>query len=398
MQVGTLREFLKLESSGGIVLFIAAVLALILENTAWRTYYEALFNVPLSIQLGPLQLTKPLLLWINDGLMTIFFLLVGLEIKREIFEGELNSLAKASLPAIAGLGGMIVPALIYISFNWSDPISLRGWAIPAATDIAFSLGILSLLGNRLPIGLKIFLTALAIFDDIGAILIIAIFYTHDISLILLLSASLLLGLLFLLNRLRVTTITAYILIGVALWFCVLKSGVHATLAGIGLAFAIPIRDQKNPRISPLRNLEHKLHSWVAFGVLPVFAFANAGVSFAGMGLDNLFSPVTWGIALGLFLGKQIGIWSASWLGIKAGWAHMPHGGNWRSLYGISLVAGIGFTMSLFIGTLAFGSVGQHYSAMVRLGVITGSLIAGISSYLILYFTSSYRSQPSVSNP
>ncbi|WP_304985506.1 Na+/H+ antiporter NhaA [Coxiella-like endosymbiont] len=393
MQVRTLREFLKLESSGGIVLFIAAVFALILENTPCRTYYEALFNVPLSIQLGPLQLTKPLLLWINDGLMTLFFLLVGLEIKREMFEGELNSLTKASLPAIAGLGGMVVPALIYIAFNWSDPISLRGWAIPAATDIAFSLGILSLLGNRLPIGLKIFLTALAIFDDIGAILIIAIFYTHHISLILLLSTSLLLGLLFLLNRLRVTTITAYILIGVALWFCVLKSGVHATLAGIVLAFAIPIRDRENPRISPLRNLEHKLHSLVAFGVLPVFAFLNAGVSFAGMGLDNLFSPVTWGIALGLFLGKQIGIWSASWLGIKAGWAHMPHGGNWRSLYGISLVAGVGFTMSLFIGTLAFGSVGQHYPAMVRLGVITGSFIAGISGYLILYFTSSYRDPP-----
>ena len=398
MQVRTLRQFFKLESSGGIVLFISAVLALILNNTPWHIYYEAFFNLPLSIQLGPLQLSKPLLLWINDGLMTVFFLLIGLEIKREIFEGGFNSFAKASLPAMAGLGGMIAPALIYIAFNWRDITSLRGWAIPAATDIAFSLGILSLLGNRLPIGLKIFLTALAIFDDIGAIIIITVFYTHYISLILLLSASLLLGLLFLLNRLRVTTITTYILIGVALWICVLKSGVHATLAGIVLAFAIPIRDRKNPQVSPLRNLEHKLHFWVAFGVLPVFAFANAGVSFVGIGLENLFNPVTIGIAFGLFLGKQIGIWSVCWLSIKAGWAHMPYGGNWRSLYGISLVAGVGFTMSLFIGTLAFGAIGQHYPAMVRLGVIIGSFLSGILGYLILHFTFSYRGSHSVSSP
>lgn len=391
MQVRTLYKFLKLESSAGIVLFVAAVLALIIENTPWHIYYEALLNLPLSIQLGPLQLIKPLFLWINDGLMTIFFLLVGLKIKREMFEGELNSLSKVSLPVIAGVGGMVVPALIYITFNWSNPISLWGWAIPAATDIAFSLGILCLLGNRLPIGLKLFLIALAIFDDIGAILIILIFYTHHICLIHLLSASLFLGLLFLFNRLGVTRITAYILIGIALWFCVLKSGIHATLTGILLAFMIPIRDQENPQISPLRNLEDKLHFWVAFGVLPVFAFANAGVSFAGMSVDNLLSPVTLGIALGLFLGKQIGIWLTSWLAIKAGWAHMPYGGNWGSLYGISLLAGVGFSMSLFIGSLAFSSVGQYYPGMVRLGIITGSLIAGISGYLIiLYFTSSYR--------
>lgn len=391
MQVRTLYKFLKLESSAGIVLFVAAVLALIIENTPWHIYYESLLNLPLSIQLGPLQLIKPIFLWINDGLMTIFFLLVGLKIKREMFEGELNSLSKASLPVIAGVGGMVVPALIYITFNWSNPISLWGWAIPAATDIAFSLGILCLLGNRLPIGLKLFLIALAIFDDIGAILIILIFYTHHICLIQLLSASLFLGLLFLFNRLGVTRITAYILIGIALWFCVLKSGIHATLTGILLAFMIPIRDQENPQISPLRNLEDKLHFWVAFGVLPVFAFANAGVSFAGMSVDNLLSPVTLGIALGLFLGKQIGIWLTSWLAIKAGWAHMPYGGNWGSLYGISLLAGVGFSMSLFIGSLAFSSVGQYYPGMVRLGIITGSLIAGISGYLIiLYFTSSYR--------
>ncbi|MFW0056481.1 MAG: Na+/H+ antiporter NhaA [Coxiella endosymbiont of Dermacentor silvarum] len=384
-----LRKFIKLESGGGIVLFITAILALILDNTPWYTYYEALLNLPLNIQLGPFQLSKPLLLWINDGLMTVFFLLVGLEIKREMLEGKLNDFAQASLPVIAGLGGMFIPALIYFAFNIGEGTSyLQGWAIPVATDIAFSLGILSLLGNKLPIGLKVFLTALAIFDDISAIFIVAVFYTHHISLILLLSAGLLLGLLILLNRLHVTTIMAYILIGIALWFCVLKSGVHATLSGIALAFTIPIRDWKNPRVSPLRNLEHTLYPWVAFGVLPIFAFANSGVSFSKIRLlENLFNPITLGIALGLFLGKQIGIWSTCWIWIKTGWAHMPYGGNWRSLYGISLVAGIGFTMSLFIGALAFSSIEQqHYSTMMRLGIIIGSFLSGISGYLVLHFT------------
>lgn len=393
MQFQTLREFLKpkLEFISGIILFIAAVLALVLDNTPWRTYYEAFFNTPFIIQFGHLHCTKPLSLWINDGLMTVFFLSVGLEIKREMFEGELNSLNKALLPAVAGLGGMVLPALIYTAFNWGDFISLQGWAIPAATDIAFSLGILSLLGSRLPISLKIFLTALAVFDDIGAILIIAIFYTHHIAFVFLMCAILLLLLLFLLNRLHVTIVTPYVLLGIVLWFCVLKSGVHATLSGIALAFSIPIRGRKKTELSPLRSLEHKLHPWVAFGVLPVFAFANAGVSFSGIGLSNLFSPVTWGIALGLFLGKQIGICSASWVCVKSGWASIPDGGNWGSLYGISLLAGVGFTMSLFIGTLAFGSFEQHYPAMVRLGVIIGSFIAGTLGYLVLRFTTS-RSQ------
>ena len=394
MRTRKLCAFLKLEYSGGIVLFVATILALIFDNTPWCTYYEALFNLPLSIRLGQFQLSSPLLLWINDGLMAIFFLLMGLEIKREMFEGELNSFAKAFLPAMAGLGGMFVPALLYVAFNWDDTASLQGWAIPVATDIAFSLGVLSLLGNRLSIGLKIFLTTLAIFDDIGAIFIIAIFYTRYISLIFLLTASLLLGLLVLLNRLRVTTTMTYILIGIALWFCVLKSGVHATLSGIVLAFTIPIRDRKNPQISPLRNLEHTLHPWITFGVLPMFAFANAGVSLMHVRIENLFNHITLGIALGLFLGKQIGIWSACWLGIKTGWANMPCGGNWYSLYGISLVAGIGFTMSVFIGALAFGDIGQQHLAIVRLGVIIGSSLSGIFGYLILYFTSSYHNDSS----
>ena len=382
----TLREFLQLESSSGIVLFIAAILVLILDNTSVHAYYESLLSLPLSFQLGPLQLSKPLLSWINDGLMTIFFLLVGLEIKREMLEGELNNFAKAVLPAMAGLGGMAVPALIYVIFNWGDGTTLRGWAIPTATDIAFSLGISALLREKLPVTLKIFLTALAIFDDIGAIVIIAIFYTHYISLHLLLIAGVLLFVLILLNCLRVMTITTYVFVGIALWLCVLKSGVHATLAGMALAFAIPLRNSKKPGTSPLRELEHKLHPWVAFGVLPVFAFANAGVSLAGIGLKDLLSPVTVGIALGLFLGKQLGIWSACWLAIKGGLAHMPHSGNWRGVYGISLTAGVGFTMSLFIGTLAFGPIGGHYPAMVRLGVIIGSFLSGTLGYVILRLT------------
>ena len=386
MPFRTLREFIKLESSGGIVLFIAAVVALALDNSPAHPYYQALFKLPVSLHLGALQISKPLLLWINDGLMTIFFLLVGLEIKREMFVGELNSLSKASLPGFAAVGGMLFPALIYVVFNWGDTVALRGWAIPSATDIAFSLGILALLGSRLPIALKIFLTALAIFDDIGAIIVIAVFYTEHISFIMLLTALGLIVVLVILNRLRIVAIAPYVLVGIVLWLCVLKSGVHATLAGIVLAFTIPMRDPKNPKVSPLRNLEHKLHPWVAFGVLPIFAFANAGVSFAGITLDELLSPVTLGIALGLFVGKQVGIWLVSWLSIKFRLARLPRGGNWRGIYGISLVAGVGFTMSLFIGSLAFGHANAHYPAMVRLGVIIGSLLSGLLGYLVLRFT------------
>lgn len=387
MQFQTLRKFFQLESMGSIILFTAAILALILDNTPARTYYESLLSLPMGFELGTIQLSKPLLLWINDGLMTVFFLLIGLEIKREILEGELNSFAKAALPAMAGLGGMAVPALIYAIFNWGNSAASRGWAIPVATDIAFSLGILALLRERLPVALKIFLTALAIFDDIGAVVIIAIFYTHYISLSLLLIASVLLFVLILLNCLRVMKITAYVLVGIVLWLCVLKSGVHATLVGIALAFAIPLRNSKKPRTSPLRELEHKLHPWVVFGVLPVFAFANAGVSLVGIGLKHLLSPVTIGVALGLFLGKQLGIWSACWLAIRSGLAHMPRGGNWTGVYGISLTAGVGFTMSLFIGTLAFEPIGRHhYPAMVRLGIIIGSFLSGALGYVILRLT------------
>ena len=385
MPFKTLREFIKLEASGGVILFLAASVALILSNSPLYSYYHAFFDLRLSMHLGVLQLSKPLLLWINDGLMTMFFLLVGLEIKREMIEGELNSFVKAILPAIAAMGGMLVPALIYIYYNASDATTLQGWAIPTATDIAFALGVLSLLGSRVPVALKIFLTAVAIFDDIGAIVVIALFYTEDISLWMLCVAVIAVVGLLVLNRLKVPIISPYILVGVVVWLAVLKSGVHATLAGIILAFAIPMRHPKHPHVSPLRRLEHKLHPWVAFGILPVFAFANAGVSFAGITVAELLNPVTLGIAVGLFAGKQIGIFIASWLGIKFKIAKMPHGMSWRGLYAVSLVAGIGFTMSLFIGSLAFNALGENYPAMVRLGVMMGSLVSGSAGYLVLRF-------------
>ena len=387
MRFRILRTLLQLESNGGVILLIAAILALILDNTPARAYYESLLNLPVNFKLGALQLSKSLLLWINDGLMTIFFLLVGLEIKREILEGELNSFEKAVLPVMAGLGGMVIPALIYFISNWENSTTSRGWAIPMATDIAFSLGILDLLRERLPVALKIFLTALAIFDDIGAIVIIAIFYTHCISLSLLLTAGVLLFLLVLLNCLRVMTITAYIIVGIALWLCISKSGVHVTLVGIALAFAIPLRNSKKPGNSPLRALECRLHPLVVFGVLPIFAFANAGVSLSEIDLQYLLNPVTVGVALGLFIGKQLGIWSVCWFAIKCGIAHMPYGGNWRGIYGISLIAGVGFTMSLFIGMLAFEPIGGHnYPVMVRLGIIIGSFLSGTLGYIILRLT------------
>ncbi len=396
MPFKALREFIQLETSGGIILLATALLAIIFANTPLRFFYEALFDLPVHISIGYLEISKPLLLWVNDGLMTIFFLLVGLEIKREMMDGELNSLAKAALPGLAAVGGMVVPALIFILLNWGDPVSLRGWAIPTATDIAFSLGILALLGSRIPVSLKVFLTALAIFDDIGAIVIIAIFYTKDISLILLVVAAGFTFLLFVMNRMQVTKAAPYVLVGIALWLTVLKSGVHATLAGIVIAFCIPMHDPKKPGESPLRKLEHKLHPWVAFGVLPLFAFANAGVQFSDLGAEKLFSPITIGIAAGLFFGKQIGIWLASWLGVRFKIGRVPRGVNLVGLYGVSLIAGVGFTMSLFIGSLAYGRLGESYAEMVRFGVIVGSLFSGVIGYLVL--NKAYPSSVPLKNP
>ncbi|MGA7965894.1 MAG: Na+/H+ antiporter NhaA [Gammaproteobacteria bacterium] len=377
-----IREFLKLESSGGILLVGAASLALILANTPLDRFYEALIRTPVEIRVGPLEIAKSLLLWINDGLMAVFFFLVGLELKREIREGELSEWRKVVLPAIGAIGGMAVPALLYIGFNSGDADALRGWAIPAATDIAFALGILGLLGSRVPTGLKVFLVSLAIFDDVAAILIIAFFYTSDLSGIAMAVGGACLIVLFLLNRRGVVSIVPYVFVGLVMWVAVLKSGVHATLAGVLLAMFIPLRDRSNEERSPLRDLEHDLHPSVAYVILPLFAFANAGVNFGAVG-SSVMHPVPLGIAAGLFIGKQFGVFGTCWLAIKFGLAKLPEGVGWRDLYGAALLCGVGFTMSFFIATLAFEGGASEYLGMDRLGILAGSLLSGIAGYLWL---------------
>ncbi|HEX6102345.1 MAG TPA: Na+/H+ antiporter NhaA [Alphaproteobacteria bacterium] len=376
----SIASFIRTEAASGVLLLVTAALALIAANSPLAGMYGAFLDLPVGVRIGDFGLQKPLLLWINDGLMAVFFLLVGLEIKRELAEGELSTRQQAMLPCIAALGGMLVPALIYAAVNLGDPVALHGWAIPAATDIAFALGVLALLGNRIPPSLKVFLVALAIIDDLGAIVVIALFYSGELSLWSLgLAAGVMLCLLAL-NRAGVTRIAPYMLLGIALWLFVLESGVHATLAGVAVALAIPIREDEAGR-SPLRELEHVLHPWVAFLVMPAFAFANAGVSFAGITVGHLFAGVPLGITLGLFLGKQIGAFGAAWLAIRAGWSRMPEGADWGLLYGTCMLAGIGFTMSLFIGTLAFDLA--SYAAPVRLGVLAGSALSGFAGYLVL---------------
>ncbi len=376
-----IREFLRMEAAGGIVLGVATVLALIASNSGLAGLYAVFLDLPVELRIGQLQIAKPLLLWINDGLMAIFFLLVGLEIKRELVEGELSSLRQAMLPAIAAVGGMAAPALIYALCNLTDATALRGWAIPAATDIAFAVGVLSLLGARVPIGLKVFLLALAIFDDLGAIVIIAVFYAAELSTLSMLLAGGVLMVMLALNRLGVTRIAPYALLGIVLWVCVLKSGVHATLAGIVMALAIPLGAAEGE--SPLRQLEHALHPWVAFLVVPLFGFANAGVSFAGMSAGALTDGVSLGIAAGLFVGKQLGVVGAVYGCVRLGIARLPEGATWVSLYGVAVLAGIGFTMSLFIGTLAWDTA--DHAAPLRIGVLGGSLLSGIVGYAILLF-------------
>jgi NhaA family Na+:H+ antiporter len=379
-----LLPFIRTEAASGAILLTTAALALLAANSPLAELYGALLELPVGARLGPLAVQKPLLLWINDGLMAIFFLLVGLEIKREMVEGELSTRAQAALPCLAALGGMAIPALIYAAVNWDDPVALHGWAIPAATDIAFALGVLALLGNRIPASLKVFLVALAIIDDLGAIVIIAIFYSGALSLWSLGLAGGVMLCLLALNRAGVRRQAPYMLLGIALWLFVLKSGVHATLAGVAVALAIPVAEDEGGR-SPLRELEHVLHPWVAYLVMPAFAFANAGVSFSGITLADLFAGVPLGIALGLFLGKQLGAFGAAWLAIRAGWARMPEGADWPMLYGTCMLAGIGFTMSLFIGTLAFELAA--YAAPVRLGVLAGSALSGVAGYVVLRMTS-----------
>lgn len=378
-----LAEFLRLEASAGIILMLAAAAALILANSPLAGLYEDFRNLPGSLQLGALVISKPLLLWVNDLWMAVFFFLVGLEIKREFLEGQLSNRTQLVLPAVAAVGGMAVPALIYFFLNRGDASTLGGWAIPAATDIAFALGILALLGSRAPLSLKILLTAIAIIDDLGAILIIAVFYTDSLSLVSLALAGAAIITLVALNRLRVTHVAAYLIVGAILWVCVLKSGVHATLAGVITALAVPLEVRDRERHSLLRRLEHQLHPWVAFLILPTFAFANAGVSLSGLGWNSLVEPVTLGIALGLMIGKPVGVFVPIWTCIRLGLAPMPAGAGWLQLAGVALLCGIGFTMSLFIGGLAFEAAG--FDAPVRVGVLGGSVLAAAVGYAVLRF-------------
>jgi NhaA family Na+:H+ antiporter len=382
--LSNIKDFLKLESASGIILLAAAIAAMLIANSPLAGLYDLLIEMPVEVRVGPLHLSKPFLLWINDGLMAVFFLLVGLELKREVLEGELAEPRNLILPAVAAFGGMLVPAAIYLFFNQGNPVALNGWAIPAATDIAFALGVLTLLGDRVPLPLKVFLVSLAIFDDIGAILIIALFYSGNLSLEAALIAATCLLLLFFINRRQVMSFTPYMLIGIIMWVAVLKSGIHATLAGVLLALFIPLRNPEQPQRSPLNELEHDLHTAVAFGILPLFAFANSGISLEGIGLDHLLHPVPLGIAAGLFIGKQIGVFGFSWLCIKMGLATLPKGASWMGLYGIALLSGIGFTMSLFVGSLAFEATGDNLLFDERLGIIVGSLLSAVGGYFVLY--------------
>jgi len=380
--------FLRMEASGGILLGLAAILALVIANSPLYHYYDHILH-EIYFRIGfdeiggsfDFEIKKSLLHWINDGFMAIFFFLVGLELKREVKSGELSTRSRALLPAIAALGGMIVPALIYYYINLDTPENLSGWAIPAATDIAFALGVLGLLGSRAPVRLKILLTAIAVIDDLGAILIIAFFYTSNLQLEpLAFGAVALVGLL-ILNLRNVVGTAPYIILGIILWVAVLQSGIHATLAGVVTALFIPVVSKKDPSITPCKTLEHALHPWVSFIILPIFAFANAGIPFKGMGFHSIFGPTTLGIILGLVVGKQVGIFSMLWLAIKTGLSPMPGGVKWTHLYAVSALCGIGFTMSLFIGGLAFDDV--HHQASIRLGILVASVISAVIGYTIL---------------
>lgn len=377
------KQMIEHDAAGGVILVFAAVLALIFANSPLYGFYQGVLDLPVEVQFGTFEIAKPLLLWINDGLMAIFFFMIGLEVKREILEGHLNSISQISLPAIAAIAGIAVPALVYSAFNANDPVAISGWAIPAATDIAFALGIFSLFGRTLPITLKLFLLSVAIFDDIGAIVIIALFYSAELSTTSLTIALAGLAVLFIFNRLRLRAQGAYILVGVIVWAAVLKSGVHATLAGFAVAWFIPINVKNDDGNPMLAHLEHSLHSWVAFFILPIFAFANAGVNLTGTALADVMNPIVMGIVAGLFIGKQVGIFSACWLAVKIGIAKLPEGTNWKQLYGVTLLCGIGFTMSLFIGSLAFENQGSELISSVKVGVLVGSLLSALLGAFVI---------------
>ncbi|WP_110996278.1 Na+/H+ antiporter NhaA [Pseudomonas sichuanensis] len=374
-------RFFQLEAASGLLLIAAAVLALIINNSPLSYLYNGLLEVPVAVQVGALEIAKPLLLWINDGLMALFFLLIGLEVKREVVDGHLSKPSQVILPATAAIGGMVVPALIYWFINRDNPAAVAGWAIPTATDIAFALGVLALLGKRVPVSLKLFLMTLAIIDDLGAIIVIALFYSGTLSSLSLMLAGACLIALLAMNRLGVIRLGPYLVIGLILWVCVLKSGVHATLAGVALALCIPLRT-RHAETSPLLSLEHALHPWVAYAILPLFAFANAGVSLAGVTLESFTHPVPMGITLGLLAGKTVGVFGLTWLAVKLRLAALPAEANWGQVLGVAILCGIGFTMSLFVGSLAFVPGSSDYAGMDRMGILTGSFFAAVIGYLI----------------
>jgi NhaA family Na+:H+ antiporter len=375
----SITALFKHEAAGGVILVAAALLALMVANTPAFGVYEWVFGLPVSVSIGGFSIDKPMLLWINDGLMAIFFFLIGLEVKREVLDGHLSSPQKVALPAIAAIAGIMVPALLYTAFNYQDAVTFKGWAVPAATDIAFALGVFSLFGRALPITLKLFLLSVAIFDDIGAIIIVALFYSVEMSLLSLSVAVAGLVILFLLNRFNVAKPAAYLVVGVVVWGAVLKSGVHATLAGFAIAWFIPFKSLTDSSGSPtgsmLLKLEEGLHTWVAFLILPVFAFANAGVRFIDADAEQIMLPVVIGVVAGLFIGKQLGIFGACWLAVKLGFVKLPEGVTWLQIYAVSILCGIGFTMSLFVGSLAFEGYSSEYLDSVKIGVLSASLLS-----------------------
>ena len=382
----TFKRFFQLEAAGGLLLIAAAALALLINNSPLSWLYNGLLDTPVVAQVGALKIAKPLLLWINDGLMALFFLLIGLEVKREVLQGHLSRPSQIVLPGVAAIGGMVVPALIYWALNKDDPAAMSGWAIPMATDIAFALGVLALLGKRVPVSLKLFLMTLAIIDDLGAIIVIALFYSGELSTLSLSLAGASILTLIAMNRLGVAKLAPYLLVGLVLWVCVLKSGVHATLAGVILAFCIPLKSA-GQTASALQTLEHALHPWVAYAILPVFAFANAGVSLTGVSLDSFTHHVPMGIAAGLLLGKMLGVFGLTWLAIKTGVATLPAGANWGQVLGVSILCGIGFTMSLFVGSLAFVPGQSEFAGVDRMGILTGSILAALIGYAITALSS-----------
>ncbi|VVM79011.1 Na(+)/H(+) antiporter NhaA [Pseudomonas fluorescens] len=377
----TITRFFQLEAAGGLLLIAAAALALIINNSPLSWLYNAFLETPVEARIGALQIAKPLLLWINDGLMALFFLVIGLEVKREVLEGHLSKPSQIVLPGAAAIGGMVVPALIYVALNTGNAEALNGWAIPMATDIAFALGVLALLGKRVPVSLKLFLMTLAIIDDLGAIIVIALVYSGELSQLSLILAAVSIIALIAMNRSGVSRLAPYLLVGLVLWICVLKSGVHATLAGVVLAFCIPLRTSS--KASPLLTLEHGLHPWVAYGILPLFAFANAGVSLAGVTMESFTHPVPLGIAAGLLLGKTLGVFGLTWLAVKTRMASLPKEANWGHVLGVSILCGIGFTMSLFVGSLAFEPGVSAYAGEDRMGILTGSILSAIIGYGVM---------------